>query len=142
LFGEDNLAVGESMTCTAEGTAIKGEYTNTGYVEATPLGFEDKVQDSDSSAYFGAEPAVAITKYTNGEDAKEPTGPYIPVGEPVNFTFEINDTETGRFDSEIEVADNSDLPIEEAIVTGNPGESTAGYHRPCGWDGRSKQHGC
>jgi uncharacterized repeat protein (TIGR01451 family) len=136
------LAPDALMTCTALGTAIKGEYTNTGYVEATPLGFEEKVQDSDSSAYFGAEPAVAITKYTNGEDAKEPTGPYIPVGEPVTFTLEISDTETGHFDSEIEVVDDSDLAIEEAIVTGNPGETTASTTEPCGWDGRSQQHGC
>jgi uncharacterized repeat protein (TIGR01451 family) len=119
------LAPDALMTCTALGTAIKGEYTNTGYVEATPLGFEEKVQDSDNSAYFGAEPAVAITKYTNGEDAKEPTGPYIPVGEPVNFTLEISDTETGHFDSEIAVVDDSDLGAEEAIVTDTPGEGTA-----------------
>jgi uncharacterized repeat protein (TIGR01451 family) len=120
---QTSLEVGESLTCTANGTAVAGAYTNTGYVEATPLGFEDKVQAAADSAYYGAEPSITITKYTNGEDAQEPTGPYIPVGEPVTFTYQISNHETAFTFSEIAVTDESGLTPDCEKTSLNPGES-------------------
>jgi uncharacterized repeat protein (TIGR01451 family) len=99
----------ESMTCTASGTAVAGVYTNTGYVEGTPSGFTEKVGASDVSGYFGAQPAISITKYTNGQDAKEAPGPYIPVGEAVTFTYQVSNTETAFQFTNIVVTDESGL---------------------------------
>jgi len=47
-----NLAVGESMTCTAQGIAEEGQYRNEGWARGTaPDGQE--VEDHDLSHYFG-----------------------------------------------------------------------------------------
>jgi hypothetical protein len=49
---KDWLAVGESMSCTGTGKAVKGQYVNIGSVSAqTPLG--GTLSDSDPSHYFG-----------------------------------------------------------------------------------------
>ncbi len=50
---KDTLAVGESMTCTASGTATAGQYANVG--TATGEGDGTSVTDSDPSHYFGEE---------------------------------------------------------------------------------------
>ncbi len=57
------LAVGESMTCTASGTATAGQYTNVGTATADSPG--GPVTASDPSNYLGeppAAPAIAIQK--------------------------------------------------------------------------------
>jgi len=119
---QSELVPGASMDCIAEGTAIKGEYTNTGTVEATPEGFTEKVGASDVSGYFGADPQITITKYTNGEDAKEAPGPYIPVGEAVTFTYQVSNTETAFQFTNIVVTDESGLEPDCPKTTLNPGE--------------------
>lgn len=52
---ETNLAVGESMMCTASGVAVVGQYANLG----TVVGFygANEVDDADLSHYFGEEMA-------------------------------------------------------------------------------------
>jgi hypothetical protein len=117
------LDPGAFMTCSAAGFATIGEYSNTGYVEGTPEGFAEKVYASDSSAYFGAAPALTITKYTNGVDAKTPEeSPYIPVGEPVEFLYEISSQETAYIFNEIEVMDDSGWVITCPTATLEPGD--------------------
>jgi hypothetical protein len=37
-------------------------------------------------------PAIDIEKATNGEDADDPTGPQIPVGDPVTWTYVVTNT--------------------------------------------------
>jgi len=37
-------------------------------------------------------PSIAIEKSTNGEDADNPTGPVIPVGDPVAWTYHVQNT--------------------------------------------------
>lgn len=54
------LAVGESMTCTATGTAVVGQYSNTGTVNADSSG--GPVSDSDPSHYLGSTPGIDIRK--------------------------------------------------------------------------------
>jgi uncharacterized repeat protein (TIGR01451 family) len=117
------LAPAASMTCTASGTAIAGAYSNTGYVEGTPSGFTEKVGASDVSGYFGADPQISITKYTNGQDAKEAPGPYIPVGEAVTFTYQVSNTETAFQFTNIVVTDDSGLEPVCPKTTLNPGEN-------------------
>jgi hypothetical protein len=50
----DMLAPGESMTCTAYGTAVAGQYGNIGTVVGTPSEGPN-VSDQDASHYFGAD---------------------------------------------------------------------------------------
>jgi uncharacterized repeat protein (TIGR01451 family) len=40
----------------------------------------------------GAAPGIAIEKSTNGWDADDPPGPVIPVGEPVEWVYEVTNT--------------------------------------------------
>ena len=54
------LAALESMTCTASGTAIAGNYSNTGTV--TGSAGSSVVSASDTSTYFGFNPIIDIAK--------------------------------------------------------------------------------
>ena len=56
---QDALALDESMTCTADGTAQAGQYGNVGSVVGTPPD-EPDVSDDDPSHYFGASPASSL----------------------------------------------------------------------------------
>ena len=51
------LAPGESMTCTAAGTAVAGEYCNIGTAVLTPAGGE-ALEGSDQACYTGARIAI------------------------------------------------------------------------------------
>lgn len=106
------LAAGESMTCTAASLAELGPYSNEGTATGTPEGAED-VTDSDMSHYEGVEvileaPAIDIEKYTNGDDADDPPGPSIPVGDPVEWTYEVTNTGDVALDL-VTVTDSDDL---------------------------------
>lgn len=88
------LAVGAAMTCTTTGVAARGQYTNTATVTAVDEA-EQTVTDSDPSNYFGFLLQIDVEKATNGEDADTPTGPYVPVGDPVTWTYVV--TNPGDF---------------------------------------------
>ncbi|MDX1613196.1 MAG: hypothetical protein R3300_02735, partial [Candidatus Promineifilaceae bacterium] len=90
--GVTQLLPNEEVICTASGTATKGQYTNTGQVAATPPGGLDDIQASDISHYFGAETTIRLEKYTNGQDADSPPGPYVPEGQPITYTYVITNT--------------------------------------------------
>ena len=53
---------------------------------------EVELRDNDPSHYFGVVSGVTIKKYTNGEDADDPTGPVIKVGDPVHWTYVVTNT--------------------------------------------------
>ncbi|WP_194410027.1 DUF7507 domain-containing protein [Microbacterium cremeum] len=108
------LAAGGTFECVATGTAVRGQYANLGTVvgtgpETTDVDGEpeagDEVTDDDPSHYFGHFGAIDIEKSTNGEDADEPTGPYVPVGGGVEWTYVV--TNTGTVDlSDVTVTDD------------------------------------
>ncbi len=52
-------------------------------------------------------PAIDIEKATNGQDADDPTGPFIPVGDPVVWTYVV--TNTGN------------VPLHDVTVTDDQG---------------------
>jgi hypothetical protein len=54
------LVVGESMTCTANGTALAGQYANVGTTTGNYGGMS--VTDSDPSHYYGVSPDIHLTK--------------------------------------------------------------------------------
>ncbi len=91
---QTTLAAGASMTCTATGIAVEGQYVNEGTVSATsPKG--EFVTDTDPSHYLGTEPdmpAIDVEKATNGEDADTGPGPTLTVGTAVTWTYVVTNT--------------------------------------------------
>jgi LPXTG-motif cell wall-anchored protein len=87
---------GGSVTCFASGTAVAGQYANTGTVEGTTLITEELVTDDDDSHYFGVAAGIDLVKFTNDEDANEPPGPFVPVDGTVTWTYMV--TNTGNSD--------------------------------------------
>jgi uncharacterized repeat protein (TIGR01451 family) len=88
---KDTLAVGESMTCTASGTAQAGQYTNVGTVTGTPPTGPD-VTDSNPDNYFGSAPAIDIVKLTNGTDNDTAPGVLVEAGSTVTWTYVVTNT--------------------------------------------------
>ena len=120
--GTDELAAGESMTCTGAGTAEAGPYENVGTVTAKSAPGGVEVEDSDSSHYFGGVPNVEIEKTTNGEDADTGTGPELTVGEAVDWAYEV--TNTGDLPlSNVNVVDDQGVSIMCPETELEPGES-------------------
>jgi hypothetical protein len=88
------LAPGKAMRCTATGVAVVGQYTNLGKVTGYGPDRSEAI-DEDFSHYFGVQalaPSIDLEKYTNGENADRPTGPRIPVGDPVTWTYSVTNT--------------------------------------------------
>lgn len=91
----DTLNSLESMTCIRNGIATRGQHANMATVEGIDPGLE-VVTATDPSHYLGYLSAIQVEKSTNGYDADEITGPSIPVGAPVIWTYQvtnIGDTE-------------------------------------------------
>jgi len=87
------LAAGASKTCTKTGVAISGQYANIG--TATGKYGATTLTDTDASHYFGGNKPVAainIEKATNGIDADTGTGPIIPFGGAVTWTYMVQNT--------------------------------------------------
>ena len=94
--GDGVLQVVEIWTYRATGIAVAGQYSNIGTVFGTPP-TGPNVSDSDPSHYFGFTPdetVIYIEKYTNGVDADLPTGPFIPVGGNVTWTYVVTNPNT------------------------------------------------
>jgi hypothetical protein len=80
------LQPGESMTCTASGIAVAGQYSNVGTATGTPNG-GPAVTASDPSHYKGVVPNQGCTPgyWKNHTDSWPPTG-YSP-GQAVDSVF-------------------------------------------------------
>ncbi|MDJ0843839.1 MAG: SdrD B-like domain-containing protein [Crocosphaera sp.] len=63
----------------------------------------------DAGFYRRTKPGIDIEKATNGEDADNPTGPEIPVGETATFTYEVTNTGDIALDN-VEVIDDNGTP--------------------------------
>jgi hypothetical protein len=69
-----------------------------------------------------ASPAIGIEKATNGVDADTPTGPSIPVGDPVTWTYAV--TNTGNVTlTGITVSDDQGVTVTCPQTTLDPGDS-------------------
>ncbi|MDF1514184.1 MAG: hypothetical protein P1S60_10285, partial [Anaerolineae bacterium] len=88
---QTSLVSGQGMVCEATGTAVIGQYSNTGTATGTPLAGAD-VADSDLSHYYGGDPHIVVEKFTNGEAAASAPGPFILVGHPVTWTYVVTNT--------------------------------------------------
>lgn len=90
---ETTLAPAASMTCMVTGTVLEGQYRN----EATVTAFSEDtgVFDTDPSHYLGEplppeNPCISIEKATNGQDADTAPGPTLSAGEPIIWTYVVN----------------------------------------------------
>ncbi|MGD1994768.1 MAG: hypothetical protein PVI59_16365, partial [Anaerolineae bacterium] len=88
----DSLEVDASLTCTATGTAVTGQYSNVGTATGSPPDGLSDVSDSDPSHYLGVNPGLDLEKRTVGEDADGEPGPYLLVGQPVTWTYIVTNT--------------------------------------------------
>lgn len=145
----------ETMVCLASGTALPGQYSNIGTVTGNPPD-GPPVTDSDPSHYFGTsfvvgEPAIALEKMTNGEDADDPTGPTIATDSPVTWTYLVSNI-GGTGLSGVTVADSdpsvtvvcpkTSLAIGESMVCSASGVAGEGQYANVGtatgvWDGQT-----
>ncbi len=86
------LQPGEMMSCTGSGTAQACQYENLGTATGrAPNG--QTVTSTDPSHYYGTtNPALDIEASVNGQDADTPTGPEVPAGSAVSFTYVVRNT--------------------------------------------------
>lgn len=121
------LAPGESQTCSAQGTAVEGQYANLGKAATRypdPQGV--LVSDDDPSHYLGVKPFVPnpsldLEKHTNGADSDLAPGVSLPVGSPIVWEYIV--TNTGNVElTNIQVADNI-LGMICVIPSLSPGET-------------------
>src|SRR5262249_45454155 len=91
LNNDGKLDLSEVWLFQAQGTAVAGQYANTGTVTGTPP-TGSKVSASNPSHYFGVDPGIALTKYTNGFDADLAPGPEITIGQPITWTYYVTNT--------------------------------------------------
>ncbi len=131
------LAVGESMTCTARGTAKQGQYKNVATATGKPPS-GPKVEDTDPSHYHGPGDAeIDVEKSTNGEDADAPPGPTIPVGDPVKWKYVVTNTGDVRL-TNVQVKDDQEgrvpcpktaLAVDESMTCTARGTAREGQYK-------------
>lgn len=112
----NTLAPGASMTCTASGSAVEGQYENLGTVVAQPQGGLPTVTDEDYSHYFGADPKITITATTAGLD-----GRVILVGQTAAITYLVKNTGNVPLGS-VSVTDTAGIPVSCPQPTLTPNE--------------------
>ncbi|MEN8238318.1 MAG: hypothetical protein ABFR53_03840, partial [Actinomycetota bacterium] len=89
--GDALLDPGEIWIYEASGTAVAGQYVNSGTATGVdPL--ELVVEATDPSHYFGIDASIDIEKATNAEDADAAPGVQIAVGEQVTWTYIVTNT--------------------------------------------------
>ncbi len=120
------LFPGQSITCFINGIAEEGQYENIGTVTATDV-LGEPLEDEDPSHYLGILPAIDLVKFTNGEDANLPTGPFIAEGGGVTWTYEVTNTGSAPL-TDLVVTDPRLGPGAEVVTCEatelDPGEST------------------
>ena len=110
---QDTLAVGESMTCSATGTATAGSYTNIGTADS-----DETPPVTDNSSYFGETPGILLDKVGQWND--ESGDGFAQPGETISYTFAVtNDGNVTLFDITLD-----DL-VGGVTVSGGPISSLA-----------------
>jgi uncharacterized repeat protein (TIGR01451 family) len=100
---------GGTVTCFGRGIATAGQYSNLATATAgSPVG--PNLNDSDPSHYFGVQAAIDIEKATNGADADLPPGPFITIGDPVEWTYTVTNRSNVAL-TEVRVTDDQLGPI-------------------------------
>src|SRR4029079_9549647 len=88
------------------GVATAGQYANIGKATGDDaFDTTQHVSDTNPDHYFGDAPAIKIINLTNGTDNDSPTGPHVPVGSTVTWTYNV--TNPGN------------VPLTNVVVTDN-----------------------
>ena len=117
----DSLVAGASESCTATGTAQTGQYTNTGTAAAayTDLDGDAKpLQASDGSSYFGAAPALSLTKSAD-------PATYDTLNQTISYSYVVKNTGNVTLAGPVTVAD------DKATVTCPAGGLAPGASMTC-----------
>jgi uncharacterized repeat protein (TIGR01451 family) len=92
-----SLAPAITTACTATTPAKAGQQTNHATATGQPVNSAGNpvgppVTDTGTANYFGSAPALTLVKNINGQH--EPTSPglFVPVGDPLNFTYVVTNT--------------------------------------------------
>jgi len=109
------------------GYTLSVPYEHRTYEFRIPLGEIDATAGYDIQYGFGsygtvAETYITIEKSTNGEDADLPPGPVIAVGDPVTWTYQVNNISDVTI-SDILVTDDQGVVVTCPRITLGPGES-------------------
>ena len=120
-----SLRPGESMTCTASGTAAAGQNQNLG--SASGESSCNEVRDEDPAYYYGRDntpqpPGISIRKLTNGDDWSAAPGRNIPIGSPVRWDYVVTNTGSVRLDN-VRVTDDKEGAVSCPKTSLQPGES-------------------
>ncbi len=120
------LDPGETWVFTASGTAVAGQYSNIGTATGTPvtptggtIPGTTPVSATNPDHYFGAAPAIAIVKLTNGTNndnppvAGVPDGPIVPVGSTVTWTYDVTNPSSDPFSL-------SNVTVTDSVAGVNP----------------------
>jgi uncharacterized repeat protein (TIGR01451 family) len=112
---------GETWVFTASGTAIAGQYNNTGTAVGTDATgtVTTPVTASEGDSYFGVQPGIQIVKLTNGTDNNSAPGAQVVVGSTVTWTFNVTNTGNVALNN-VTVAD-SDLSVALTYSGGDNG---------------------
>jgi hypothetical protein len=133
------LQPAESMTCTGKGVAVAGQYANLGTAAGLPPNGVP-VTATDPCHYYGFQARIGLQKLTNGQDAPQPPGPSIPIGNPVLWTYvatNLGDVEltqvTVTDDRGVDVACPKDvLAVAETMTCTGHGTAKAGLYENVG----------
>lgn len=117
---QTTLAAGESVVCTASDTAVGGQYANVGTATAQLPAPGGTVSGSDPSHYLGT--LIRIEKSTNGQDADNPPGPVLAVGDPVAWEYEVTNF-SGETVTDVAVEDDQGVVVTCPQTTLLAGES-------------------
>lgn len=115
--GDGMLQKGEVWIYYATGTAISGNYSNTG--TTTGQYGSSTYTDSDDSSYFGGSPGINIEKTTKGDNGLYGDGVYVTAGDPVEWKYEVTNTGDVAL-SNITVTDN--MGVNPIYVSGDDGD--------------------
>lgn len=86
---QTELAAGEAMTCTAEGTAQACQYSNLAIASGQPPS-GDPVSARDLSFYYGSfKSALTLEKRLNGARIPSAPGPTLDEGTPILWSFTV-----------------------------------------------------
>jgi hypothetical protein len=101
----------KSEPCHDLGTAEEHQYANRATVTADPPEGLDPITDSDPSHYFGYVPApkISVEKQINGQDADDPPGVFILVGDPAIWTYSVINSGNVPLDN-VELRDDNGTP--------------------------------
>jgi uncharacterized repeat protein (TIGR01451 family) len=90
--GNGLLDLNETWSYTQSATAEPGQQTNTGIATGQDSSTGATVTDNNPANYFGDAPGIKIVKLVNGQDADTPTGPHVPAGSTLTFTYVVTNT--------------------------------------------------